>query len=101
MAHRLGGLTGTFHCCGGETVDRATLARRTSEVFELDESLLNLGPPEAGAIPSVPVPYDTGLDGTATAATLGVELPDVRALLGSLRDQIETGRIAGALNGAH
>jgi len=95
------GLTGTFHCCGGESVDRATLARRTAEVFELDESLLDVGPPEFGAIPSVPVPYDTSLDGSATAAALGVELPDVRTLLRRLRDQIDTGRIAGSLNGGH
>jgi dTDP-4-dehydrorhamnose reductase len=90
------GLTGTFHCCGGESVDRAGLARRTVEVFELDESLLDFGPPPLGAIPSVPVPFDTSLDGTVTAAALGVELPDVRTLLARLRSQIDTGRIEGA-----
>ena len=89
-----GGLTGTFHCCGGEAVDRATLARRTAEVFELDPELLDFGPPEPGAVPPVPVPYDTSLDGTATAAALGVEPPDVRTLLGRLREQIDTGRIS-------
>jgi dTDP-4-dehydrorhamnose reductase len=88
------GLTGTFHCCGGEAVDRATLARRTAEVFELDEALLDFGPPEPGAVPAVPVPYDTSLDGTATAAALGVGQPDVRMLLRRLRDEIDTGRIA-------
>lgn len=95
------GLTGTFHCCGGEIVDRAGLARRTVEVFELDEELLDFGPPEFGAIPSVPVPYDTSLDGSATAAALGVELSDVRRLLRRLRDQIDTSRIGGSLNGGH
>jgi dTDP-4-dehydrorhamnose reductase len=87
------GLTGTFHCCGGEAVERAELARRTVEVFELDPELLELGPPEPGAVPPVPLPHDTSLDGTATAAALGVELPDVRTLLGRLRDQMDTGSI--------
>jgi dTDP-4-dehydrorhamnose reductase len=87
------GLTGTFHCCGGEAVDRATLARLTAEVFALDPALLDFGPPEFGAVPSVPVPYDTSLDGTATAATLGVPSPDVRALLRRLREQIDAGTI--------
>jgi dTDP-4-dehydrorhamnose reductase len=87
------GLTGTFHCCGGEAVDRAGLARQTVEVFELDPELLELGRPEPGAVPSVPLPHDTSIDGTATAAALGLELPDVRTLLGRLRDQIDTGGI--------
>jgi dTDP-4-dehydrorhamnose reductase len=86
-------LTGTFHCCGGESVDRPTLARRTAEVFDLDPELLDVGPPEFGAIPSVPVPYDTSLDGAATAAALGVDLPDVRTLLRRLRGQIDSGAI--------
>jgi dTDP-4-dehydrorhamnose reductase len=87
------GLTGTFHCCGGEAVDRAGLARRTIEVFELDPELLDLGPPDPGAVPAVPLPHDTTLDGTTTAEALDFELPDVRTLLGRLRDQIDTGRI--------
>jgi dTDP-4-dehydrorhamnose reductase len=87
------GLSGTFHCCGGEAVDRATLARRTVEVFELDASLLDVGPPEPGAVPSVPVPYDTSLEGSATAAALDFELPDVRTILRRLRDQIDTGSL--------
>ena len=88
------GRTGTFHCCGGEAVDRVGLARRTAEVFDLDAELLEVGPPEPGVVPSVPVPHDTTLDGTATARALGVELPGVRTLLERLRDQIDTGRIA-------
>jgi dTDP-4-dehydrorhamnose reductase len=87
------GLPGTFHCFGGEAFDRAGLARRTAEVFELDPELLELGPPEPGAVPSVPLPHDTSLDGTATATALDFELADVRTLLRRLRDQIDTGRI--------
>jgi dTDP-4-dehydrorhamnose reductase len=66
--------TGTFHCCGGESVDRRTLALRTVEAFDLDPELLDFGPPPPQPWP---VPYDTSLDATATAATLGVELPDL------------------------
>jgi dTDP-4-dehydrorhamnose reductase len=87
------GLTGTFHCCGGEAVDRAGLARQTAEVFELDPGLIDLGPPDPGVVPAVPLPHDTTLDGTATGKALDFELPDVRTLLGRLRDQIDTGRI--------
>jgi dTDP-4-dehydrorhamnose reductase len=87
------GLSGTFHCCGGEAVDRAGLARRTVEIFELDPELLEFGPPDPGAVAAVPLPHDTTLDGTATAGALDFELPDVRTLLGRLRDQIDTGAI--------
>jgi dTDP-4-dehydrorhamnose reductase len=69
-----GGHTGVFHCCGGESVDRRTLALRTVEAFGLDAELLDFGPPPAQPWP---VPYDTRLDATATATTLGVELPDL------------------------
>ena len=68
------GHRGIFHCCGGESVDRRTLAQRTVEVFGLDGDLLDFGPPPPQPWP---VPYDTSLDATATAARLGVELPDV------------------------
>ena len=68
------GRRGIFHCCGGESVDRRTLALRTVEAFGLDGDLLEFGPPPD---PGFPVPYDTSLDATATAAALGVELPGV------------------------
>jgi dTDP-4-dehydrorhamnose reductase len=95
-------LDGIFHCCGGESVDRRTLARRAAEVFELDAGLLDLGvepPHEALSVPasaaagsaaprmaaagSVPIaiPYDTSLDASRTAAALDVELPDVTEML--------------------
>jgi dTDP-4-dehydrorhamnose reductase len=69
-----GGHSGIFHCCGGESVDRRTLAERTVEAFGLDRDLLEFGPPPA---PAWPVPYDTSLDATATAAALDVEPPDL------------------------
>ena len=69
-----GGHGGIFHCCGGEAVDRRTLAERTVAAFGLDGDLLDFGPPPRQPWP---VPYDTSLDAGATAAALGVELPDV------------------------
>jgi dTDP-4-dehydrorhamnose reductase len=88
------GRQGTFHCCGGEAVDRATLARLAVEVFQLDGDLLGFGPPDPGELPPAPVPFDTSLDATATAAALGVEPPDVRAQLRRMRQELETGSVA-------
>jgi dTDP-4-dehydrorhamnose reductase len=76
-----GGHRGVFHCCGGESVSRRELALRTVEAFGLDGALLDFGPPPA---PDFPVPYDTRLDATATAAALGVELPDLDDQLAQL-----------------
>jgi dTDP-4-dehydrorhamnose reductase len=74
-------IDGIFHCCGGESVDRRTLAMRAAQVFELDATLLDLHvPPPAEAV-AVPVPYDTSLDASHTAALLGVELPGVTEML--------------------
>jgi dTDP-4-dehydrorhamnose reductase len=67
-----GGHRGVFHCCGGESVSRRELALRTVEAFGLDGDLLDFGPAPQQPFP---VPYDTRLDATATAAALGVELP--------------------------
>jgi dTDP-4-dehydrorhamnose reductase len=77
--------TGVHHCCGGESVTRGQLARAAAEAFELDDDLLLFGAPEP---PDAPVPYDTSLDATATAAALGVELPSVAEQLGRLREEM-------------
>jgi dTDP-4-dehydrorhamnose reductase len=82
------GATGVLHCCGGESADRVGLARRTVAAFGLDGDLLDVGPPPADALPPVPVPRDTSLDAAATAATLGVELPDLDTMLGRLRREM-------------
>jgi dTDP-4-dehydrorhamnose reductase len=78
---------GVFHCCGGETVDRRTLAERTVAAFGLDRELLDFGPPPAA--PPFPIPYDTSLDARATAAALGVELPSLADQLARLERTME------------
>ena len=83
------GVTGILHCCGAEAIDRVGFARRAVAAFALDEELLEVGPPPSGALPDVPVPVDTSLDGTATAAALEAELADVDALLAGLRQELE------------
>lgn len=83
------GALGVLHCCGGEHIDRVSLARRAVAAFGLDEDRLDVGPPDPAAINAGGVPYDTSLDATRTAATLGVELPDVDAMLARLRLQLE------------
>jgi hypothetical protein len=74
-------LDGIFHCCGGESVDRRTLALRAAQVLELDPTLLDLGvrPPDGAVIAAVP--YDTSLDARVTAAALDAELPNVTEML--------------------
>jgi dTDP-4-dehydrorhamnose reductase len=89
-----GGLAGTFHCCGGEAVHRVDLARRAAAAFGLDGDLVAAGPPDPAALLPAPVPYDTSLDATATAARLGIRLPDLDTTLARLRAELETGELA-------
>jgi dTDP-4-dehydrorhamnose reductase len=81
-------LDGVLHCCGGEAVDRRTLAMRAVEVFELDPSLLDLGvrPPDDAL--AAPIPYDTSLDAGLTAAALDVDLPDVAQMLHTMCEEL-------------
>ncbi len=81
-------VTGILHCCGGEHADRVGLARRAVAAFGLDPDLLDVGAPPAEALPAR-VPRDTRLDATATAALLGVELPDLDTQLGRLRAELD------------
>jgi dTDP-4-dehydrorhamnose reductase len=83
-------VSGILHCCGGEHADRLGLARRAVEVFELDEDLLDVGPPDPGAVPPGGAPFDTRLDAAMTARALDTELPDLTTMLGRLRAQMET-----------
>lgn len=62
--------SGIFHCCGGEVVTRRSLATLTCEVFELDPTLLQYGPPDPGGMERGVVPYDTSLSTDITARRL-------------------------------
>jgi dTDP-4-dehydrorhamnose reductase len=62
-------LDGIFHCCGGESVDRRTLARRAAEIFELDAGLLDLGVEPPHEALSVPAAAATGSASAGPAAT--------------------------------
>jgi dTDP-4-dehydrorhamnose reductase len=88
-------LDGIFHCCGGESADRRTLAMRAAQVFELDPTLLDLGvPPPEGALPGpaggppAAVPHDTSLDASWTASALGVELPGLTEMLRRMCEEL-------------
>jgi hypothetical protein len=70
--------------------DRVGLARSAIEVFELDPELLDAVAPPAGAAGVEAVPRDTRLDARATADALGVELPDLDAMLARLRAEVES-----------
>nr|WP_281381502.1 sugar nucleotide-binding protein [Conexibacter arvalis] len=80
---------GILHCCGGEAIDRRGLAELAVETFALDRELLDFGAPDWDALPDAPIPYDTSLDATETAAALGVALPDARTIVQRLRHELE------------
>ena len=78
---------GVLHCCGGEHAERVALARRAAEAFGLDPAMVLTGPPPEPPVGAVP--YDTRLDASATARTLGIELPDLDTQLARLRREME------------
>jgi dTDP-4-dehydrorhamnose reductase len=83
-------LDGIFHCCGGEPIERMQLAELACDVFELDSSLLDSGPPDPDAMPAGGrVPYDTSITIPRTAALLDHEPSPVRNLLERFRDEYE------------
>jgi dTDP-4-dehydrorhamnose reductase len=86
------GVIGVLHCVGGEHADRVGLARRAVDVFGLDPHLLDVQAPPLEALAGGAVPRDTRLDAGATAAALGVELPDLDTQLARLRTELETRR---------
>jgi dTDP-4-dehydrorhamnose reductase len=81
-------LAGIYHCCGGEPIDRRSLALRAAGAFGLDAGLLDFAPPPDDALPPGAVPYDTSLSGPATEEALERQLPDVDELLGGLRAEL-------------
>jgi dTDP-4-dehydrorhamnose reductase len=86
---------GVLHCVGGEAVHRVELARRVITAFDLDAELLRSGPPDSASLVAA-VPHDTSLDAAATAARLGVTLPDLDTTLARMRVEFDTGELAAA-----
>ncbi len=82
-------VTGILHCCGGEHIDRLTLAYCAIDAFDLEPELLDVGPAPADELAAGEVPRDTRLDGTAPARALEAELPDLDTMLGRLRVELE------------
>jgi dTDP-4-dehydrorhamnose reductase len=87
-------LGGILHLCGGEHVDRVTLAHRAVAAFGLDEARLRVEPPPrgisgAGSAATGRVPVDTRLDARVSAERLDTTLPDLAAMLGRLRVELE------------
>ena len=80
---------GRCTAAGASTRTGVGLARRAVAAFGLDPDLLDVGPPPARALPRGRVPRDTRLDATATAARLGVELPDLDTQLARLRAELD------------
>lgn len=81
--------TGILHCCGGEHVDRLSLAQRAARAFDLDPELVQTGPTPDELRPSEPVPRDTRLNAEQTARRLEVQLPDLATALARLREEID------------
>ena len=82
---------GVLHFAGGSAVTRRELALATCEVFGLDPSLLDFGPPPDEARLGAPVPYDTSMSGDVTMARLGAETHPIEAQLRSLKQELEDG----------
>jgi len=87
---------GIFHCCGGESATRLEFARATAQVFELDASLIQAGPPDPAdpaSLAGIPVPRDTRLDSGLTTRRLAYQPAGLVQDLSRLRQQLETRRI--------
>lgn len=82
---------GILHFAGGSAVTRRELAQASCEVFGLEPSLLDFGPPPDHARLPAPVPYDTSLSGIATMARLGTTAHPIFDQLLSLKRELAAG----------
>ncbi len=82
-------LAGIFHACGGESIGRWDLAQLTCDVFGLDSTQLDTGPPDPQAMPGAPIPYDTSLTSPRTSSLLARSPTPVRSLLERFREEYE------------
>jgi dTDP-4-dehydrorhamnose reductase len=82
---------GVLHFAGGTVVSRRDLALATCEVFGLDASRLDFGPPPDAARLPAPVPYDTSMSADRTMALLGATAHHIEAQLAALEAELDTG----------
>jgi len=82
---------GVLHFAGGTVVSRRELALATCEVFGLDASRLDFGPPPDAARLPAPVPYDTSMSADRTMALLGATAHPIEAQLAALETELDTG----------
>ena len=82
---------GVLHFAGGSAVTRRELALATCQVFGLDASLLDFGPPPDEARLPAPVPYDTSMSGEATMALLGTRAFSIQEQLEALKREVDEG----------
>lgn len=82
---------GVLHFAGGTVVSRRELALATCEVFGLDASRLDFGPPPDAARLPAPVPYDTSMSADRTMALLGATAHPIEAQLAALKVELDTG----------
>jgi dTDP-4-dehydrorhamnose reductase len=82
---------GVLHFAGGTVVSRRELALATCEVFGLDASRLDFGPPPDAARLPAPVPYDTSMSADRTMALLGATAHPIEAQLAALEVELDTG----------
>jgi dTDP-4-dehydrorhamnose reductase len=82
---------GVLHFAGGTVVSRRELALASCEVFGLDASRLDFGPPPDAARLPAPVPYDTSMSADRTMALLGATAHPIEAQLAALEVELDTG----------
>jgi len=85
------GVDGVLHLAGATAVTRRELAHAACDVFDLDASMLDFGPPPSQARLPAPVPYDTSMSGEVTMGRLGTRAHTVTEQLHALRRELDEG----------
>ena len=83
--------SGCFHVVADDAISRFDLAELTCQVFGLDATLLESGPPPESQRFSEPVPVDTSLGNDRLHTDLGIGEVSVTRLLEALREEADGG----------
>jgi dTDP-4-dehydrorhamnose reductase len=88
----LNDLRGTFHCVGGESIERPAFAMLVAELFGFPQSSIHVvPPPEDPEQAGIRYPYDTSLSAQWTAQQLGRPLLNARQIVESYKRQLLDG----------